>query len=203
MNVAIIGISGRVGSRVANELLARGHTVTGIARRVAAPSLSPGLTLVPADAGVASELIPILRGHDAVINATRFVGTDAGTLISAVRKSGVARLLIVGGAASLEVAPGLPLLESRGFPAAYKEEATAGCQFLQTLRGTPDLDWTFLSPSAEFAPGVRTGKFRVGGDQLLADGQGRSHISMEDFAIAMVDELELPVHSRRRFTVGY
>jgi putative NADH-flavin reductase len=95
------------------------------------------------------------------------------------------------------------LLESEGFPEAFKAEAQAGARFLERLRSERDVDWTFLSPSAEFAPGERTGRFRLGGDRLLTDAAGKSHISMEDFAIAMIDELERPAHSRRRFTVGY
>ena len=125
------------------------------------------------------------------------------SVISAVKRAGVTRLLVVGGAGSLEVAPGKALKGTPDCPPAYKPEAGAGSEFLTTLRREQVLDWTFLSPSAEFAPGERTGKFRLGGDQLLADDNGKSRISMEDFAIAMVDELERSTHSRRRFTVGY
>jgi uncharacterized protein len=125
-------------------------------------------------------------------------------LINAVKRSGVKRLLVVGGAGSLEVAPGKALVDSPGLSGrAYKAEATAGVKFLVVLRKERDLDWTFLSPSAEFAPGERTGKFRLRGDQMLVDAKGKSWISMEDFAIAFVDELEHPKHSRQRFTVGY
>lgn len=106
-------------------------------------------------------------------------------------------------AADLEVAPGKALKDTPDFPPAYKPEASAGSEFLSALRREHVLDRTFLSPSAEFAPGERTGAFRLGGDQLLVDDNGKSRISMEDFAIAMVDELERPTHSRRRFTVGY
>jgi putative NADH-flavin reductase len=138
-----------------------------------------------------------------VISAARFVTSDANALISAVKTAGVKRLLVVGGAGSLEVAPGKVLMDTDGFPEAFKAEAKAGARFLARLRAEPDLDWTFLSPSADFAPGERTGHFRLGGDQLLSDATGKSHISTEDFAIAMVDEVEQPAHSRQRFTVGY
>ncbi len=202
--IAILGITGRAGSRLATELLTRGHTVTGIARKVADVPPRPGLTVQSADATRADALVPLLRGHDAVISATRFAGgSEAGVLIAATGQAGVPRLLVVGGAGSLEVAPGVALVDTPEFPAIYKAEASAGRDFLRALQKETALDWTFLSPSAYFEPGTRTGKFRLGGDQLLADAQGKSWISMEDFAIALADELESPRHSRRRFTVGY
>lgn len=202
--IAILGISGRAGSRIADELQRRGHTVTGIARKIEDVQARPGLSLKAADATSADALVPLLRGHDAVISATRFVGgSDATTAIGATRQAGVPRLLVVGGAGSLEVAPGAALVDTPQFPEAYKPEALAGRAFLETLRQEKELDWTFLSPSALFEPGERTGTFRLGGDQLLADATGASRISMEDFAIALADELEAPRHSRRRFTVGY
>jgi len=191
-----------VGSRLAAELLSRGHAVTGIALHVP-PEVHPGLTILQADASKPESLAPRLQGHDAVISASRFVTSDADTLIAAVKAAGAKRLLVVGGAGSLEVAPGKALMDADGFPKAFEAEAKAGARFLERLRAEASLDWTFLSPSADFAPGKRTGHFRLGGDQLLTDANGKSHISMEDFAIAMVDEVERPAHSRRRFTVGY
>lgn len=203
MNIVLLGVSGRVGSRLLAELLRRGHRVTGIARDTGKLAGQPGLMLKNADAGQPAQLAPLLAGHDAVISALKFATTDAAALLAAVKQAGVTRLLVVGGAATLEVAPGHMLLDAPGFPAAYRPEAEGGRRFLDTLRGEHELDWTFLSPSAEFAPGERTGKFRVGTDQLLSDANGKSWISMEDYAIALVDELETPKHSRRRFTVGY
>jgi putative NADH-flavin reductase len=203
-HIAILGITGRAGSRIATELLQRGHTVTGIARDTAKAEARPGLSLKQADATQLDALVPLLRGHDAVISATRFAGgIDAATAIAAAKQAGVPRLLVVGGAGSLEIAPGRALVDTPEFPVAYKAEALAGRAFLETLRAEKELDWTFLSPSALFEPGPRTGAYRVGGDQLLADAQGRSWISMEDYAIAMADEIERPAHARRRFTVGY
>lgn len=202
--IAILGITGNAGSRIANELLSRGHSVTGIARDPSKAAARPGLTLAAADATQAAALAPLLRGHDVVVSATRFVGgIDAATLLAAARQAGVPRIAVVGGAGSLEVAPGVALIDTPQFPDAYKAEAGAGRVFLQALRSEKDLDWTFLSPSALFAPGERTGQFRLGGDQLLVDAQGNSHISMEDFAIALADEIERPAHARQRFTVGY
>ncbi|RCW69223.1 NAD(P)-dependent oxidoreductase [Pseudorhodoferax soli] len=203
-NIAILGITGNAGSRIAAELLARGHRVTGIARDPSKAPARAGLTLVAADATQAATLAPLLEGHDVVVSATRFVGgIDAATLVAAARQAGVPRIAVVGGAGSLEVAPGVALIDTPQFPEAYKAEAGAGRVFLQALRGEQGVDWTFLSPSALFAPGERTGKFRLGGDQLLVDAQGNSHISMEDFAIALADEIERPQHARQRFTVGY
>jgi len=203
MNIALIGVTGRVGSRLLAELLRRGHRVTGIARDTCKLAGQPGLVLKNADADQPAQLAPLLAGHDAVISALKFATSEAAVLLAAVKQAGVRRLLVVGGAATLEVAPGQVLLDTPGFPAAYRLEAEGGRRFLDTLRGEHDLDWTFLSPSAEFAPGERTGSFRVGGDALLTDAGGKSWISMEDYAIALVDELETPKHLRQRFTVGY
>jgi putative NADH-flavin reductase len=203
MNIALIGVTGRVGSRLLAELLHRGHRVTGIARDTGKLAGQPGLVLKNADADQPAQLAPLLAGHDAVISALKFATSEAAVLLAAVKQAGVRRLLVVGGAATLEVAPGHVLLDTPGFPAAYRLEAEGGRRFLDTLRGEHDLDWTFLSPSAEFAPGERTGSFRVGDDALLTDAGGKSWISMEDYAIALVDELETPKHLRQRFTAGY
>jgi uncharacterized protein len=119
-----------------------------------------------------------------------------------VQEAGVPRYLVVGGAGSLEVAPGVKLIDTPEFPAIYKAEASGGGAFLDLLRQQPALDWSYLSPSAMFVPGERTGKFRLGGDQLLANDEGSS-ISFEDYAIALADEIEKPAHRRQRFTVGY
>jgi len=203
MKIALIGASGRVGSRLLAELLRRGHAVAGIARDKTQLPSRPGLVLETGDATRPAQLAPLLAGHDVVASATRFQSSDPQALIAAVKQAGVPRLMVVGGAATLEVAPGRMLLDAPDFPEAYKPEALAGRRFLDALRMEKDLDWTFLSPSAEFAPGERTGKFRVGGDRLLRDTSGKSRISMEDYAIAFVDELEAPKHPRQRFTVGY
>jgi putative NADH-flavin reductase len=203
MKTALIGVTGRVGSRLLAELLRRGHHVTGIARNTGKLAGQPGLVPKNADADQPAQLAPLLAGHDAVISALKFATTDAAALITAVKQARVKRLMVVGGAATLEVAPGHILLDAPGFPAAYRPEAEGGRRFLDILRGERELDWTFLSPPAEFDPGERTGKFRLGTDQLLTDANGKSWISMEDYAIAFVEELEAPKHSRQRFTVGY
>ncbi|MEP9376807.1 NAD(P)-dependent oxidoreductase [Aquabacter sp. CN5-332] len=203
MKIALVGASGAVGSRVLKELSARGHQVTAIARDPSRIAAAPGVTAVAGDAGTVEGLSPLLKGHDAVVTAIHFTASDAGTLIAAVKASGVPRYLVVGGAGSLEVSPGVALYDAPGFPAVYLAEAKAGGAFLGLLKAEPALDWTFLSPSAEFVPGERTGQFRLGGDQLLTSASGRSFISFEDFAVALVDEIEQPRHSRTRFTVGY
>ncbi len=202
--VVVLGVTGRVGSRIAAELLKRGHRVTGVARNVErAPELE-GLVVKRADASKAESLVPVLQGHDVVVSSTRFVGgTDAATLLAAMKQAGVSRLIAVGGAGSLEVAPGKQLIDTMEFPDAYKPEALAGRAFLDALRAENDVNWTFISPSAQFEPGERTGRYRLAEDNLLVDDEGRSHISMEDYAIALADELETPKYSRRRFTVGY
>ena len=203
MKIAIIGATGKAGSRVRDEALARGHEVTAIARN---PDGIPKRDRLTARRGEVFDLdgmARLLAGHDAVVSATRFKAVGAKPIVDAVKKAGVKRLLVVGGAGSLEVAPGKQLVDTPDFPAVAKEEASAGRIFLNALKAERDLDWTFLSPSGTFAPGARTGKFRVGKDALLKDAQGQSSISMEDYAIAMVDELEKPKHSRARFTVGY
>jgi len=203
-HIAILGITGNAGSRIAGELLARGHQrEAGTCRGLGRLARDAGHA-VAADATQVSALAPLLQGHDVVVSATRFVGgIDAATLVAAAKQAGVPRIAVVGGAGSLEVAPGVALIDTPQFPDAYKAEAGAGRVFLQALRAEQGIDWTFLSPSALFAPGERTGKFRLGGDQLLVDAQGNSHISMEDFAIALADEIERPQHARQRFTVGY
>jgi putative NADH-flavin reductase len=203
MKVALIGASGNVGSRVLAELLSRGHTVTAIARHPEKISAQPGIAPKAGDVHDKAGLAPLLAGHDAVISAVRFSASDPKLLIAAIKEARVPRYLVVGGAGSLEVAPGKKLIDTPNFPAAYKPEAGAGGGFLDLLLGEKNLDWTFLSPSALIGAGERTGKFRLGGDQLLTAPDGKSSISYEDYAVALVDELEKPAHSRRRFTVGY
>ncbi len=203
MKIALIGASGFIGSRLLTELASRGHTVTAIVRNPEKVAAKPGVTAVKGDVFDKDGLAKLLAGHDAVISAVHFSASDPQTLLAAVKQSGVKRYLVVGGAGSLEVAPGVKLFDTPDFPAAYLDEARRGGAFLDLLKPEQGLDWTFLSPSALIQPGERTGKFRLGTDQLLVDAKGNSAISAEDYAVALVDELEKPAHSRRRFTVGY
>ncbi|MCZ7471918.1 NAD(P)-dependent oxidoreductase [Agrobacterium sp. O3.4] len=200
--IALVGASGNAGSRILKELSDRGHQVTAIARAPEKIASLPNVVAKKGDVFDQVGLSELLRGHDAVISSVHFTASDPLKLIEAVRASGVQRYLVVGGAGSLEIAPGQRVVDLPDFPAAYKAEATKGAEFLDLLKEEKQLDWTFLSPSAEFVPGERTGKFRIGKDSLLSNDEG-SRISFEDYAIALVDEIEKPQHSRQRFTVGY
>ncbi|MDY7531596.1 NAD(P)-dependent oxidoreductase [Pseudomonas sp. Bout1] len=201
--IAIIGATGRAGSQLLEEALRRGHTVTAIARNTDKIDVRPGVTVKQVDALDAQALEQAISGHDVVISAAHFATLPPEAVIYPVKKSAVKRLLVVGGAGSLLLSGGTKVIDSPGFPEEYKTEASAGSIFLDTLRQENELDWTFLSPSAEFTETPRTGKFRLGQDELLVSSEGRSWISFADFAIALIDEVETPRHSRKRFTVGY
>jgi putative NADH-flavin reductase len=203
MKVAVVGASGRAGSRIVAELSRRGHTVTAIARNPDKIAKLPNVTAKPGDAHDQAGLAALLAGHDVAITSIHFLASDPAKLIGAAKASKVGRYLVVGGAGSLEVAPGVRLVTTPNFPALYKAEAEKGGDFLDLLRQEKELNWTFLSPSALFVDGERTAKFRLGTDQLLTAPDGKSSISFEDFAVAMVDEIERPAHVRQRFTVGY
>lgn len=201
-HIALIGASGAAGSRILRELSERGHSITAIARNPERIAVLPGVSAVQGDALNLETLSTLLAGHDVVVSAAKFGSTEPKTLIEAVRASGVKRYLVVGGAGSLEIAPGQRLIDLPDFPEAYRPEASRGADFLDLLKQEKELDWSFLSPSAEFVPGERTGVFRLGKDNLLSNAEG-SRISFEDYAVALVDEIERPAHSRQRFTVGY
>ena len=213
MKLALIGASGFVGAAVLQEALDRGHQVTGIVRDLAKLPQHPALSAVAGDAYSADALAAQLRGHDAVIHAfnpgwgtadirERFIqGSQA--IIAASKQAGVQRLLVVGGAGSLYVAPGLQLIDTPDFPAEYKEGAEGARQTLNLLQTETSLDWSFISPPALLQPGARSGQFRLGGDQLLMNGDVPADISVADLAAAILDELERPQHLRQRFTVGY
>lgn len=203
MKIAVIGASGNAGSRITAELARRGHAVTAIARNPDKVVAEANVTAVAGDVLDQSGLARLLAGHDAAVSSVHFLDSDPVRLIAAASESKVGRYLVVGGAGSLEVAPGVRLVTTPGFPVAYKAEAEKGGAFLDLLRAEKELNWTFLSPSALFTAGQRTGKFRLGTDQLLTADDGKSWISFEDFAVALADEIERPAHIRQRFTVGY
>ncbi|POA17340.1 3-beta hydroxysteroid dehydrogenase [Pseudomonas sp. FW300-N1A1] len=201
--IAIIGATGRAGSQLLEEALRRGHSVTAIARDTSKLSPRPGVVSKNVDVLDAAALQAAVAGHDLVISAAHFATIPASAIIDPVKQAGIKRLLVVGGAGSLLLPTGTRVIDSPDFPAEYKAEASAGAVFLDTLRQEQDLDWTFLSPSALFVEGERTGVFRIGQDDLLVSAEGKSWITFADYAIAMLDEVEKPMHSRQRFTVGY
>jgi len=201
--IAIIGATGRAGSQLLEEALRRGHSVTAIARNPAKIGNRAGVVSKAVDVLDGAALQAAIAGHDAVISAAHFSTIAPKAVIEPVRKAGVKRLLVVGGAGSLLLPDGSRVIDAAGFPDEYKAEASAGSVFLDTLRQEKELDWTFLSPSAEFVEGERHGQFRLGQDHLLVSAEGKSWITFADYAIAMIDELETPKHSRQRFTVGY
>jgi putative NADH-flavin reductase len=202
MKVAVLGASGRAGSEIAREAAARGHQVLAIARHPEAIPAAEGITAAAGDASDAEALAALIAGNDAVISALHH-DVPAATLLDAVRQAGVARLLVTGGAGSLEVAPGKRLIDTPEFPEEWKAFAMGGVAFLDDLRAVADVDWTFFSPAALIFEGPRTGHYRAGTDQLVTDAQGESKISFADYAIAMVDELEAHKHPRARFTAAY
>lgn len=214
MNIALIGATGFVGSAVLNEALNRGYEVTAIARDTSKIiAKSEKLTLVTADVYDTEALAKILKGHDAVVNAFNAGWTNPNlyedfikgseSIQQAVKLSGVKRLLVVGGAGSLEIAPGVQLVDTPEFPAQWKSGATAARDYLNTIKKETELDWTFLSPAINLHPGTRTGAFRLGTDQPVFDTDHKSAISVEDMAVAIIDELEQNQFIKRRFTLGY
>ncbi len=218
MKIALIGASGFVGSKILSEALRRGHQVTAILRRPQRIPPHRNLTVVQGDVLRRDELAWVLAGHDVVISSYNPARGVPGpevferhvrghrAIISAVKKSGVKRFLAVGGAASLKTLAGIEFLDSPEFPAAFepfKPGIRGTRELYYMLKKEPGLDWVFLSPSVMIAPGQRTNRFRRGKDHVLYDEQGKSHISLEDYAVAMMDEAEHPKHHRERFTVGY
>jgi len=208
MNVVLYGATGKSGIRILTELLSRGHNVTAVARNPV--GLPANVKTVKDDLSDANKIAAIISGADAVVSAYAPPQDDTDQLlgvterqIEAVRKVDKnTRLIVVGGAGSLEVAPGCTILQSGHLPAEWLPIATSHEKALALLKKS-DINWTYFSPAGFFEPGTRTGKFRLGTDQLIADEQGNSRISMEDYAIALVDELENPAHRRARFTIGY
>ena len=212
MKMALIGAAGCVGSGLLKEALARSHAVTALVQHPQKLGAQPGLTAVQADVLDTARLAGQLQGHAAVISAFSghaqsdilgYYVQGIGSIIAATRQAAVPRLLVVGGAGSLEVSPVVQLMDTPAFPAAWQATAEGARQALKRLQQETQLDWTMLSPAAQLEPGARTGSFRLGGDKLLADAEGHSRISVQDYAVAMIDELERPAHSRRRFSVAY
>jgi len=207
MKIALIGATGYVGSKLLPEALTRGHQITAIAKKIEALPQHSQLTGINVDVTDTQALSECLAGHDLVISAfnpgSDPDGSGVRALLASAKKAGVTRFLSVGGAGSLRLPSGERVIDQPDFPVEWKAGALLTSAFLDLLRTEKELDWVFLSPSALLAPGERTGKYRVGKDNLLIDADGKSHISLEDYAVAMLDEAERPQHRRERFTVGY
>jgi|SRR5829696_5544786 len=213
MKLIIFGASGLLGTRLVTEALDRGHEVTAVARDAARLDDRGGrVHTASADATDRDSVAAVAGGHDVAVSAvTQHEAPDvlvdaARGLLEGLARAGVPRLISVGGAGSLEVAPGQRLVDTPDFHDEWKPEALAGARALEVFRqadGETPVEWSFISPGALLAPGERTGRYRLGGDQLLVDELGRSHISMEDFAVAILDEVEEPRHPRQRFTAAY
>jgi putative NADH-flavin reductase len=213
VKVALIGATGFVGSAILTEALDRGHQVTAIARHPETLQARAGLRPQKGDIYNIDDMASLIAGHDAVISAFSPSKIDPDirrkqvegieTLIAAMKRVGLRRLLLVGGAGSLEVKPGQWVIDQPDFPEQWKGTALATADVLEALRAEQGLEWTFLSPAAMLEAGARTGKFRLGTDRLLVGANGQSRISTGDYAIAMIDELEQPTHVGQRFTVGY
>ena len=209
MHVFLYGATGKAGSIILKELVDRGHAVTAVARTPAKVRKLQNVDVIQGDLSDPAKIAGIVKGADAVVSAygpppdktTEIIGaTDC--LVQGIERAGGPRLIVVGGAGGLFVAPGVTLRESGHLPKEWIPIVDAHIQVLKNLRQS-GINWTYFSPAAFFGPGERTGKFRLGKDDLIADAQGNSRISFEDYAIALVDELENPQHERQRFTIGY
>jgi len=212
LDIALFGATGRIGSAIAEELVARGHRVTGITRTGTAGIEAPaGIELRAGDASDPHGVGELVRGMDAAVSA---IGPRSGSdeiqpfvaaahgLIEGLRLAGVRRLVVVGGAGSLEVAPGVEAVDSPGFPEAYRANALAQRQALEVYRTAEDLEWTYVSPAAEIGPGDHTRDYQLGHSQMLFDENGVSRISYADYADGVVDCIEQGIHLGERITLA-
>lgn len=214
-NVLLIGATGFVGSAVLNELVERGHKVTAVVRNVEKIAKNDLVTAVKEDVANVEAIAKLAEGKDAIISAYNpgWTNPEIATLIKenypkileAAKQSGVERLLIVGGAGTLFCAPGLRVVDSGVIPAEIMGGVRPlGDFYLNTLMNENNIDWIFFSPAGVFdQEGKKTGNYRLGKDDLIVDAEGNSHISVQDYADAMVNELEKPAHHKERFTIGY
>jgi uncharacterized protein len=216
MHIALLGAGGQVARRIALEALSRGHQVTAVVRDPATfQPYDDRLRVVQGDATDATSVARAVHGADAIVNAISPRPSPSGrpasslvdsarAVIAGAREAGVKRLLVVGGASSLEIAPGVLLFDAPGYPEAYRAEAREGIESFAVYRSDAgELDWTYISPAAEITPGERTGRYRTSGDQLLVDESGHSRITHEDYAVALVDELEQARYVKQRIGVAY
>lgn len=214
MRIALIGPTGQVGRRLLGEALSRSHQVTALSRHPESLPPMPGLKVVKADVYDPAQVAAAVAGHDAVLDAFNPGWTDPdirahflqGTraILDGVKQAGLKRILVVGGAGSLFVAPGTQLVDTPSFPVEWKEGALGAREALEAIKAEMTLEWTFLSPPVflNLHGGERTGHYRLGGDEVLMDGDKPAGISGEDLAVAVLDEIEKPAHIRQRFTVA-
>lgn len=214
-NVLLIGATGFVGSAVLNELLERGHEVTAVVRNAAKLPQNELLTAVEQDVSDVEAIAKLAEGKDAVISAynpgwmnpeiEKLITENYPKILEAAKKSGVERLIIVGGAGTLFCAPGLRVVDSGVIPAEIMDGVRPlGNFYLNILTNENDIDWVFFSPAGVLdEEGKKTGNYRLGKDDLIVDAEGNSHISVQDYADALVNELEKPAHHKERFTIGY
>ncbi len=213
MKIVLLGATGFVGSAILSEALTRGHIVTAIVRHPEKLGPRGGLIATAGDVNDTGNLAKLFAGQDAIVSAFNagwknpnlYEDQVRGTtsIIAAIKRAGVKRVLWVGGAGGLEVKSGVRLVDDKDFPEGIRPGSMATIDALEQLRKEPELEWSFLAPSANMKSGNRTGSFRLGSDQLLVGANGKSDISVQDYAVAMIDELEHPAHIRQRFTVGY
>lgn len=214
-NVVLIGATGFVGSAILNELVKRGHKVTAVVRHADKVKKDANVTAVEQDVADVDAMARLAEGKDAIISSynpgwtnpqiAELINDNYPKILEAAKKSGVKRFLVVGGAGTLFVKPGLRVVDSGAIPAEIMDGVRPlGNFYLDTLMKEDAIDWVFFSPAGAFEEhGKKTGKFRLGKDDLVVDAEGKSHISVQDYAVAMVDELEKPQHHKERFTIGY
>lgn len=209
MNIVLYGASGNAGSSILTELVNRGHSVTAVSRHPEKIAVGPRIKPVQDDLSDVSKIAAIVKGADAVVSAyapplddTDQIIDATGLLVQAIAQNGGPRLIVVGGAGGLFVAPGVTLHDSGYLPKEYLPISASHIAVYKNLQDSK-IDWTYFAPAGFFVPGERTGKFRLDTNNLVADAQGNSKISFEDYAIALVDELEKPQHQRERFSIGY
>ncbi|MCD2203361.1 NAD(P)-dependent oxidoreductase [Halobacterium sp. KA-6] len=212
MDVLLLGASGRIGQRIANELLDRGHRVTGVSRSGHVGGIDdPDFEAVAGDATNHIDIADLAEGHDAVASALgpsededpRVLVEMAEAVVEGMRDAGVDRLVWTGGAGGLHVAPDTRLIETEEFPVEWEPVARAAIEAYQVFEAADDLNWTYVAPAALIEPGERTGEYRTAEGELVADEDGESYISMEDFAVAFVDELESGVAIHTYLGTGY
>ena len=216
MKVVLYGATGMIGSRILKELLSRGHAVTAVVRDPSKLQPQANLTIEKGDMLDPDSIAKVAWGAEVIVSSygppSGAQGPDSGqanqlsaaarALLAGARRAGAPRIIMVGGAGSLEISPGMQIVDSPTFPEAYKPVALAHRDAFYVLRES-DLNWTYFSPAMMIQPGERTGKFRLGKDSLISDDKGNSSISAEDYAIALVDEVEQARYTKQRFTIGY